>query len=292
MFKIIKIKVIISLWIGKVLSILAHYNRFFITIDLLKELQTLEFNVTGTISKNRIPFYSQEADEIEKIPDSEIYFWKYEDQINQMVLSCWKDKNVCFCVSTYIGNSVVQVNGKRLSDVKECINKNQDNENDQRGNIMEEEGKEEIGRNVPGMLFEYSKYFKGVDKFNQASSYYLFSHKSVKWYRSIVMWLFEVAINNSFFLYKRFWGQKNLESLDYRLEIIQELKRDFLNESTEEFSQNSTKKVNKCKVGKHKDFPIGDCKHCSKRAEGKRVRSTYICLKCRVYVCKKCINLH
>ena len=209
--------------------------------------------------------------------------------MNQIALSCWKDKNICFCVSTYIGNTVVEISGKKLSDVKECINHNEDDEIEDPRNRMEEERKDETGKKVPRMLFEYSKYFKGVDKFNQASSY-LFSHKSVKFYRSIVMWLFEVAINNSFFLYKRFWGKKSIESLDFRLEIIQELKRDY--QSIQEFSQNDGKNYKKCKVGKHKNFPIGECKHCSKRCEGKRVRSTYICLKCKVYVCKKCINLH
>jgi len=44
---------------------------------------------------------------------------------------------MCFCVSTYIGNTVVEISGKKLSDVKECINHNEDDEIEDPRNRME-----------------------------------------------------------------------------------------------------------------------------------------------------------
>ena len=52
------------------------------------------------------------------------------------------------------------------------------------------------------MVAEYNKYMLGVDKLDQLVSYYSFPHKSLKWWRKVFFWLVEVAVVNSYVIYK------------------------------------------------------------------------------------------
>jgi len=229
-----------------------------------------------------------------------VRFYKYQDDQNQLLLSCWKDKKICFCISTTFGNEEVVISRKKLEEIREEMEKDdeddegneqspamilEENENQaNRQERIEEETKENSdSKKIPFMLSEYMKNFKGVDKFNQAASYYLFSHKCVKWYRTIIMWLWEIAINNSFFLYKRFWGDKKYNSLDFRLEIIRELKREYLEKEEELMRDKKSNKTKECKFGQQ--IPVRQCSYCSMRSVGKRVRSSWVCLKCKIFVC-------
>lgn len=54
----------------------------------------------------------------------------------------------------------------------------------------------------PTVIADYNKYMLGVDKLDQLTSYYSFLHKSVKWWRKVFFWILEVAVVNSYILYK------------------------------------------------------------------------------------------
>ena len=68
---------------------------------------------------------------------------------------------------------------------------------------------------------------KGVDIFNQACSYYHFPHRSWKWYRSIINWLMEIAIINSYKLYNHIY-EKTYTALQFRQSIIKSWQRNTL----------------------------------------------------------------
>lgn len=91
-----------------------------------------------------------------------------------------------------------------------------------------EERKNEREFTVPKVVTEYSKFMKGVDRFNQASAFYSFQRRTVRWYRSIVIWLLEVALNNAYRLYRQGLGDEALSTVKFRKEIIKEWEREHL----------------------------------------------------------------
>ena len=55
----------------------------------------------------------------------------------------------------------------------------------------------------PVVIYDYNQDMLGVDKLDQFASYYSFLHKSVKWWRKIFFWMLEVAVINSYIIYKK-----------------------------------------------------------------------------------------
>ena len=55
----------------------------------------------------------------------------------------------------------------------------------------------------PVVIDDYNQHMLGVDKLDQFASYYSFLHKSVKWWRKIFFWMLEVAVINSYIIYKK-----------------------------------------------------------------------------------------
>ena len=55
----------------------------------------------------------------------------------------------------------------------------------------------------PVVIDDYNQHMLGVDKLDQFASYYSFLHKSVKWWRKIFIWMLEVAVINSYIIYKK-----------------------------------------------------------------------------------------
>ena len=77
---------------------------------------------------------------------------------------------------------------------------------------------------MPLMLNEYNQYIKGVDLFDQRITYYSYPHNFQKWWKYIFIYLVEMAIFNSYVVYKEIKlvkGINHLEYKDYRLEIVQ-----------------------------------------------------------------------
>ena len=54
----------------------------------------------------------------------------------------------------------------------------------------------------PLVIHKYNQSMGGVDKTDQHAVYYSFGRCSVKWWRKLMFWLFEVAIVNSYIMYK------------------------------------------------------------------------------------------
>ena len=76
----------------------------------------------------------------------------------------------------------------------------------------------------PEMLLDYSKYMGGVDRMDQTRSYYDIGRKAKKYWRYILFNIFNIAIINSFILYKKkHHASDSLRSyslLDYKSSLI------------------------------------------------------------------------
>ena len=71
----------------------------------------------------------------------------------------------------------------------------------------------------PVVVDRYNQHMGGVDKADQYSAYYSFSKRSVKWWKKLMFWLLEVAIVNSYILYKA-TVDNPLSHSNYRWKLI------------------------------------------------------------------------
>ena len=75
--------------------------------------------------------------------------------------------------------------------------------------------------NKPSAIVDYNKYMGGVDHFDQMIKYYEFIQKSQKWTRKMIFYLIQMAIHNSFVLYKKYSSSpKKLDLLGFQKSYI------------------------------------------------------------------------
>ena len=85
----------------------------------------------------------------------------------------------------------------------------------------------EVTINKPIAIMDYNKNMKGVDHFDQMLKYYSFARKSTKWTKKMTMYLLQMAIHNSFSLYKQYnTDKKPLKLLQFH-EVLYESLMDF-----------------------------------------------------------------
>jgi len=141
---------------------------------------------------------------------------------------------------------------------------------------------------------EYNKIMGGVDRFDQLRERYALGRCSVKWWHRIFYFLVDVAIVNSFVMWKinkRENGQHN--QLTYRIHLSRQLITGFSSRKCR--GQKPVFLAKKCKVpddvrlafvGVHQPV-LGDtyrrCRHCSTKVGEKCTHC--ICTNCQVPFC-------
>ena len=180
-------------------------DRYYSTLDVIKDLTRRGFGVYATIKGNRIKANSNMKKELKNIKQGESRFYIFEDE--KMLLTCWKDSKLVVLISNTGDDNIVTIT--RNKNIK------------QNGDICYKRLEVECPENIT----TYSKNARGIDKFDQIISYYTVDHKSVKWYLRIILHLLSVAIHNSFILYSNAKGKKSrfTNYLDFEKSIINSL---------------------------------------------------------------------
>ena len=65
------------------------------------------------------------------------------------------------------------------------------------------------------VIHKYNQSMGGVDNVDQRAVYYSFRRRSIKWWMKLMFWLFDVAIENSYIMYKRSINKPFIH-VDYR----------------------------------------------------------------------------
>lgn len=63
----------------------------------------------------------------------------------------------------------------------------------------------------------------GIDRYDQMLSYYSSPRKTIKWYKKVMFHLFDIAIWNSFFIYKKRFPEYKGQFLDFHQDLIKKL---------------------------------------------------------------------
>lgn len=148
----------------------------------------------GTCMSNRLQFTVDFKTSIsEMIPNEYRYF-----QSNNMLLTIWRDSKIVYLLST-----IDQVKQSRVTRRK------------RRNKITQENPEIMETINMPSSIHNYNRLARGVDVLDQYLNYYLFPHRSMKWYFRIAIYMLEVAILNSWVLYKCSLEQREIKPFSY-----------------------------------------------------------------------------
>ena len=132
----------------------------------------------------------------------------------------------------------------------------------------------------PIAVIKYNEFMKGVDKGDQFSSYYIYDHRYLRWWKRIFITIIDIAVMNSFILFKETM-KSSLTQLAFREHIIKEI----FHLST--FQKNPLLYAPGVKrLSTEHDMGTRKQKNCSVcSTTNARVTTTFYCMQCEVNVC-------
>jgi hypothetical protein len=152
----------------------------------------------------------------------------------------------------------------------------------------------------PKSVVSYNKSKAGVDKHDQMASYYPFKRKSVKWWKKVFFWLFQLGIVNAHKYYKLSNPSSKMSLAKYIQNIAHGLSSVKEDVQTPPTASEPRRNV----VGNHfplripptnnKMKPTHCCRLCSTRTDskGKKIRreTSWLCEECNVPLCVECFK--
>lgn len=132
----------------------------------------------------------------------------------------------------------------------------------------------------PKPIAQYNRYMSGIDLHDQMLSYYPSHRKTIRWYKKVGFYIFDIMMYNSFKLYSKYSGPK-MAFLDYRQSIIAALLVDDeieANRNTPKSRGTVSHLPTKCESATSGRKLRKRCRNCSKR--GIRKDTMYYCQMC------------
>ena len=159
-----------------------YMDNFYNSGKLAEELLQNQIYICGTLRLNRgAPREFQEK--IKYLKNDEVLF----KRVNDISFITWQDKRAVSMISTIHSNA----NTVPIEKIKKKTVKGQ-------------KLYSKVTVNKPIAIVDYNKFMGGVDHFDQMIKYYEFIQKSQKWTRKVIFYLLQMAIHNSFQLYKKY----------------------------------------------------------------------------------------
>ena len=138
----------------------------------------------------------------------------------------------------------------------------------------------------PAVVNAYNHSMNGVDTSDQLTVFYSFVRKTRKWWRKLFLYLLEVALVNSYLIYRQTIPQAR-SHLVYRRVIVEQLAKLSIQQAPARIGpgaprrpdNNVLQRLDRKQHFLRKATTPRDCVVCSKRQE-KRHRSLYFCSTC------------
>lgn len=74
----------------------------------------------------------------------------------------------------------------------------------------------------PAVQVEYNKYKRAIDRHDQLLSYYSCEHKTLRWYKKVIIHVIQICLVNAFLLYRKI-NNSNIELHSFRKDILENL---------------------------------------------------------------------
>ena len=141
----------------------------------------------------------------------------------------------------------------------------------------------------PVVVDRYNHCMNGVDRADQYTVYYSFIRKTVKLWRKVCFWLLEVALVNSYILYKSNTNRP-MSHREFRLSVIRHLASPQIQavpsiRSGPHVQSRQARSGDPVRLNRQPHFldrcsRQKDCIVCSHQSQGTRHRTTYFCKSC------------
>ena len=165
-------------------------------------------HLTGTVQRSRQNM-PPDLKKKKKMATNEVV--TYANELT-MVL-CGQNKRPVLMLSTYHDNDVQTVQRRT-------------------GNAGNSNQPTVIDISKPTVIIDYTSKMGAVDRADHLCTSYNFARKSIKWWRKLFFWLMEIAIVNSYILYRAAQTQANeapMTHLQYRKQLVHQLVGDVQN---------------------------------------------------------------
>jgi Transposase IS4 len=250
--------------LSRTYSIVA-FDNFFTTLHLMNMLFEQGIFAVGTVRANRkgLPMMLRAKDNLQR--------GEFMYQTKGCVAAIkWQDnKPVCFLTTAHSPTDVSVIQRKNKDGSKTDIT-------------------------CPNAVAQYNEIMGGVDRFDQLKERYAIGRRSIKWWHRILYYLIDLAIINSFILWKlNKRSSANHDQMSYRLRLARQLIDGFTTRKRigRPISFLANKKevpddVRLAAVGQHmptQGNTYRRCRMCSTRAHEQRTRFT--CSFCSVPLC-------
>ena len=104
----------------------------------------------------------------------------------------------------------------------------------------------------PVAIADYNQHMLGVDTLDQLSSYYPFLRKTLKWWKKVMFWSIEVAVINSYVVYKQDrHGDKLMTHLEFRRELVVQLSQPLCSIPRSHRGHHSDQSLERLHAGNH-----------------------------------------
>lgn len=236
-----------------------YTDRYYTSPQLATELLSTNCFLTGTVMPHRSGLPKDLKNQSKKLKKGEILSQRKGD----ILVTCWRDKRVVVMLST---NSKGDTNNM-TSVPSKWPNK--------------------PPTQKPNVIIDYIKHMGGVDRSDHYISSYQFLRRTKKWYRKYFFWLLEVAIINSYLLYKSVQlkeAKKPLSHIEFRRCLVRSLVAERVtNKQTQKRKGRPIEGPPEKRLqGKHflnkRDKKKSRCVVCAKK--GVRSETCYVCKTC------------
>lgn len=130
----------------------------------------------------------------------------------------------------------------------------------------------------PQMVIKYNKSMKAIDRHDQMLSYYSCEHKSIRWYKKVILHVMQILLVNSFFLYNK-CSSKKLTLYDFRLSVIKSIVEPHLPSELQMPLKNKVHCIMKLTKDTHGKTKRRRCNQCWRTLK-KRVQTIFACEDC------------
>jgi hypothetical protein len=167
-----------------------YVDRFYTSLELVKELEMMNLYVTGTVMSNRIPVQLRIAKNSRQFKDMErgdhkfhVYEYKaHSGEYSKCGLICWKDKDIVYCLT----------NASNTEPSGHCFRRSQTGR---------------ICMNRPIAIQEYNNYMGGVDVADQRRLHCNSTIKGLhRWWLKLFFYLLDVGTSNALVIYNEAMG--------------------------------------------------------------------------------------
>ncbi|XP_066581313.1 piggyBac transposable element-derived protein 4-like [Prorops nasuta] len=243
-----------------------YFDNFFTAVDLLISLKKDNIFACGTVRSNRAGLPKS------VISDKEMERGQYDFRTSKTGISWikWMDKKGVHFLSNYHDPSEVTTVNRRQRD----------------GTLVKVD--------CPVICSDYNKYMGFVDSADRLISTYKIDRKSKKWWHRIFWYFIDVAVVNSFIIYKKINTDKSVTLKKFRLHLVDGLvsrtvptKKGRKRQPSIIGSQKPQVSIEKRRFqSAHMPIHIENkrrCTHCSSKTNN--TRTHWMCNLCNVPLC-------